>query len=588
MGRLGRFLFIGVLMVAVGIHLKPMTALVGVLCSLALVIKPSIRFSFAGLIIPLAAVAGSGALIIPLLTLVATFSPRLIGFGGFFTGLLGVWTVSDYALHFPIDRLAAQGREFGWLEVWRALHTSPPSQFATISIFCTWFIGFELFNFLQAERHPREQFARGLCAGLALSCVVFALSLLAGLALPQEGAWWLEQGRRAATFSDPNAFGIASFLGVVLLFNQAKKHPSGWILSSLVGLSLLSLFSGSRSAVLGLFIFWGYHLVGWWITTRRKRSGAWGPLFVVLATSIGIGALLALFSTFGLISLARLQLTDVHSFIGSLQSRFIFWKVALEVFVDYPVIGVGLNRFGEVFVPYANALQLGTGVWTDNANSFYFWILAELGAVGAAIFAFELSRLKYRELEAPSTTWLPIFALLLVFGPHLHFLEVNTMSALLLAQYYQVRRANRSLVFLGLLIMPFVGFAIGAKTLSEPVGLYAWENDRAPFRWTERKGRFDVVIEEAQVAITFKVLNPQHANLDEGLSLRCGNGTPVIVTPHDGVTTTVRFSCPRAGLNTIFFELKNDWIPAQVIPGSNDYRALGMMLLDSPASHAVR
>ena len=136
--------------------------------------------------------------------------------------------------------------------------------------------------------------------------------------------------------------------------------------------------------------------------------------------------------------------------------------------------------------------------------------------------------------------------------------------------------------------MPFVGFAIGAKTLSEPIGLYPWENDGKPFRWTAREGRFDVILSEPTATLTFRVLNPQHMDLKDGLTLKCGAGEPILLTPRDGITTTIRFSCSKSGLNTIFFKLRSAWIPAQVTPGSNDYRVLGMMLLDSPATHIGR
>ncbi len=255
--------------------------------------------------------------------------------------------------------------------------------------------------------------------------------------------------------------------------------------------------------------------------------------------------------------------------------------MALKVIEAQPVIGVGLNRFADLFVAYSDYLGLRTGIWRDNPNSFYLWVVAELGIIGAFLFIFEASRLQLKE-DWREIIWLPIFGTMLLFGPHLNFLEVNILFISLLSLSFTYRTAKGPVYLLGLVLFPFIGFAIGAKTLSEPTGLYSWEFDGHLFRWTDAAGRFDEFTTSNRATVVFEYSQPHHS-VEDKVVFQCSSESPVELSLKPGVKTTVTINCPQAGLNTIFFRLNRSWIPAEEIKGSHDYRRLGMKLYLDPS-----
>jgi len=78
-------------------------------------------------------------------------------------------------------------------------------------------------------------------------------------------------------------------------------------------------------------------------------------------------------------------------------SRIYFWQIAIRQFIDHPLIGVGVNNYGVWLPDYAHRddkLSDGrpvsgmTRAYGRVAHSMYFTILAELGILGSAFFAF--------------------------------------------------------------------------------------------------------------------------------------------------------------------------------------------------------
>ncbi len=251
---------IGTLGILVAISLPPPSLATALIIIAAVILKPRIKFQLCGLTAILLPCLGSGVTL-TLLALVTTLPARLFGFGGFFTALLGVWAVSDYAVHFPFLSIANSFQSHGFGATWKALYTSPPQPYSTLILFCTWFIGAELFTHFQFDPRGRDNFIRGLSVALFLSVLLTASALLLGFSLPHEVEWWLSQGRRTATFTDPNAFGICAFLGIVLILKTGKERLSGFAIFTAVGLIVCSLWSGSRSALIGIVAFCGLFLI---------------------------------------------------------------------------------------------------------------------------------------------------------------------------------------------------------------------------------------------------------------------------------------------------------------------------------------
>lgn len=99
----------------------------------------------------------------------------------------------------------------------------------------------------------------------------------------------------------------------------------------------------------------------------------------------------------------------------SLEGRLLIWKVSYPIFQDYPVLGVGFNRFGAEYNYYQSRyFESGRGSDKEKyiaANNYYTFnilvkIFSELGIVGACLFgmffyyAFYINRKKDKLLDA--------------------------------------------------------------------------------------------------------------------------------------------------------------------------------------------
>ncbi|MDC4205460.1 MAG: O-antigen ligase family protein [Candidatus Manganitrophus sp.] len=123
-------------------------------------------------------------------------------------------------------------------------------------------------------------------------------------------------------------------------------------------------------------------------------------------------ALIVLFISLGMLYFAPQSFWDEMSTFsesterGSGAARVFFWKVAVEQFIDHPIIGVGINNYGVWLPEYA-----GTRVEFDDTifggvtkaygrvnHSLYFTLLSELGSIGVLLFTTMLYQF-YKELR---------------------------------------------------------------------------------------------------------------------------------------------------------------------------------------------
>jgi hypothetical protein len=66
---------------------------------------------------------------------------------------------------------------------------------------------------------------------------------------------------------------------------------------------------------------------------------------------------------------------------STLKNRLDYWNAAISMFKEHPVLGVGIDRFGEYYRQYAVQNQVVPGQVTDNAHSVYFQLLATGGLI---------------------------------------------------------------------------------------------------------------------------------------------------------------------------------------------------------------
>ena len=64
---------------------------------------------------------------------------------------------------------------------------------------------------------------------------------------------------------------------------------------------------------------------------------------------------------------------------GTLNNRLDYWQAALNMFQSHPILGVGIDRYGEYYREYAVQDQFVQGVFTNNAHNVYLHLLATGG-----------------------------------------------------------------------------------------------------------------------------------------------------------------------------------------------------------------
>jgi O-antigen ligase len=479
-----------------------------------------------------------------------------------------------------------------------------------------------------------------LSAGVLLVDYLFLATPLMHSA---KSEYWLALSRISGTLSDPNALGIVSALVIFLALAASWQANFTLRFAAIAVCIFLGLLSGSRTFVLGMALLLAFLLA-------RRIPLRWLSLFIFSAAvcfQLLPGGWIESLSRYLPEALARVVLSAHHEFmLEQLFSRNAFWSVAFAVISDYPWIGVGPAGFASSFVSYAHALSLNTGVWFDNANSQYLSILAELGLIGTVLIlvAFILpagrnlgptlaslsrlliasrpqesragmsaSMLEASQISASATErhWLRaatfVFCILLIFGPHLFFVEVAVVAALLVNGTPTLRRNKLSasslpsalalpvtfLVFFGLIFISRPGF-----------GLYHWESqEERYFRWSSVRARFPVLCTPLGLApVTFRA----HRSLElrytvtfsaQSLIRRSSTSDSPETTTSLGRVTQHHLSvnlasserhqptlqCP-AGVESAWIDLvvSPAFIPALAGP-SDDFRVLGVQIEGEPS-----
>jgi O-antigen ligase len=182
-------------------------------------------------------------------------------------------------------------------------------------------------------------------------------------------------GRMAivATFSNPNIMaGYGALLLPLAWSGVAESHGIrrlGW---TVFGTALLAavIFTFSKAGsilVVVLTIVWLHGRLG---TTSK----------LLVAASGGILTAFLLFLLIPLIDALGAIFPDTRE--ASIDTRLGLWPIALRTLLDRPVLGFGLDSFGEA------TASLRTGVLADlpRAHNLYLQLLVDLGIVGSVLF----------------------------------------------------------------------------------------------------------------------------------------------------------------------------------------------------------
>lgn len=360
-----------------------------------------------------------------------------------------------------------------------------------------WLIRISMIMALAAVLAEQPRTAAAVRSGLILGltgAIPVALWQIYGLyagsgistAMPAPGAFWAPLRRISATFSDPNAFGVACVVLLPLMFEHSRQCSQRlriFIRAVVLVCVGLVFFSGSRAGALGLMLVGAFALV-----RRRYAALAGGILLVLFVCLLNLSPATQAFFVSPTMpeSIRRVANGMVLSNAAqTLFSRGLFLEISTRLLASNLWVGIGLERYRDFVVPLSFGREGVLPLWTDNSNNFYLGITVELGLLGVLCglgvgVLFRMRQLSSRLMRVT----LGSFLLLLLFGPHIEFPEVAALSAILLALTVEPRPRTK---YLGLLIAGAIGLlpAIALKGYFGQYGFHGWEQDGSRyFRWT--------------------------------------------------------------------------------------------------------
>jgi O-antigen ligase len=196
---------------------------------------------------------------------------------------------------------------------------------------------------------------------------------------------------RSGTFLEGNFLGLYLLVSVgVALY--ARRPVLGLFLAA------TTLWTFSTVNVLGLGLL-GVML--WW---RAKAGLSLGrrAVYLIAASLAGLGLAALLFQTGYIQSVVIDKLATDDP--GSKVKRLAQMLAGLRMFLDHPLLGVGISQYGYYYNHYQPLGRLGVAQTVKLIpNNIYVELLAELGIMGLILFGAFLVTL-YRRLRKPSLT----------------------------------------------------------------------------------------------------------------------------------------------------------------------------------------
>lgn len=572
--------------------------------------KPGLAYLLLGTVTPLIPLFGSGTLLIPAFALVSisvdrdttTASARSIFYP--WIGLLLGWVVLEIV--WPLDVGYAE-----WFatfhssqEIRNALRISPPHILPTMQAFMRMVVLVTLFWRLCTNELFRSQFAHGIAFGLVVALPISCLQILGHFPtiFINNTHFWITLDRAVGTFSDPNSFGVFIGLALIVLVQRivgARRGPPtiGWV-GVVLGWLLLTPYAGSRTFFLALVI-WSLLLL--WVFKRRwlMRVGCGGcvallvwNVFIMIAPE-AFNGLIAILPSGG----RRLaNALDLAMLGDTFASRLIFWRLSIAAWWEAPLTGIGFHRFPLVVTAIADRIGIPLAGWSDNPNSFYLGVFAELGVLGGVILAGTAMQFRVRRNVGSPKNLLAygaiVLFILLLIGPHTDFDEVALLAALFLAEFVVVRERLTGISLPGKLCAVA---ALGVFTvlavyhLHSARGLYPAEIDSEGklFQWSSKEAYLSLpcdspaiprtIPEANRVAqISLRVIHPDLHTHPVTMTLQT-HAENQSRTMTDTTWQIFTFECRSHPHIPIMVRVSRTMIPAQLGWGA-DYRILGAQL----------
>lgn len=216
-------------------------------------------------------------------------------------------------------------------------------------------------------------------------------------------AWWLVHGKVTSgvvgwhpLLANLDGYGALMVVGLGFCVYYGLALPSRWMRRFAILVAGLCLLGVIGSFARGAF-FGAVAVVGiMFLRAKRKGRAAAGIVGAVAVTLVG-AALVSPDGNFW--SEIQSSFTEGKE-EGTGRDRWVLWTMAIEVWKEHPVTGVGLGNFGVFASSYFDvssafderAEQVGHyginpgRLYRRSLHSMYFQILSELGTLGSLLF----------------------------------------------------------------------------------------------------------------------------------------------------------------------------------------------------------
>src|SRR3972149_8354099 len=354
----------------------------------------------------------------------------------------------------------------------------------TIKFFFNYIIGFGLLFIIFNTFKKTRDIIEAVIVIIASNAVFFIVGFYQYFFTPTFGSFtqWAEAHRINATFTDPNSLGnylILMFpLYIILIIYYKKWYLKLLFTVLLVVFLLMTFFSGSRNAMLGIIVaLAAFVIIGLTrlvkILVGKSRKSRKIKYFSISLASVILIIVVLFVSFLAVLMVSRIELKDKYrppetgialfdrtvdtiwmsynvyrqaGFIEAFKSvsseRHFIWIQAVDMFRDYKITGVGLGSF-IIELPNYYEMNDSSIRIVDYTGNYYLQVLSELGLAGLLlillIFFLIIKKVFYyfknRKItgKKDKTDWFLTgffisfisMVILLFLGPHTNFNEIQ-------------------------------------------------------------------------------------------------------------------------------------------------------------------
>ncbi len=498
----------------------------------------------------------------------------------------------------------------------------PVSHLNSLQVILVTLLGAGLYVVVVNLRPPRELLGRTV---LAFAPVYGGLALLGILkhmgAIPFEGRYLSLSFAQYVTVGD-HPHRLTATAWNPDYYAQFLVYGAPWMLALLAGtawrerLGALALVPGvfalamtfQRGGYLGFLVEVGLLVVySVWVRRRAKGDVLWGRPWV---WACGLGVLIVSVVVLDAEALGGAILGRVWAIwkLGD-ANRLHLWGVALGMFSQHPLLGVGTGRFAYFFAQYSSLSPHQFGPFWGTAHSLYLQVLAERGIVGFLGLALWIGALvgdgvRGLRAGAPPTAGLLAAAMvslggwlcysifqhtLYIWGLHFYFWLLAAFITSLAGSPAPGREVpwRRSLaVGLALGVLAAGAWRVGVvaarpRVVGYEAGFFRWERqpDQTPARWTGRRAAAVLPVGGPTLVLTVSAPLPGIERRPQTLVARLDGGASASVVVPGPEWVELRLPVERPPGHPVLLRLETSYaLNPKRLGVSADDRTLGVLM----------